>query len=345
MNFDALVFIGRFQPFHVGHAFVVEQAFTRTNHVIVLVGSSNRPRSFKNPFTFEERHDMIERSVVRNKEQRLTILPLPDAIYNEQLWLQSAQKAVFSVVNAGSKIGLIGHNKDDSSYYLKLFPLWGYCEVPNFENLSATPIRKAFFGQSFADFLASYSQKLSEPVRVFLSKFKQTDHYQTIIQEQTYLKNYQAQFASLPYPPIFCTVDALVVQAGHILLIRRGGEYGKGLLALAGGFVDASETLQTAVVRELLEETGLDLSTHTPKAQKVFDEPSRSLRGRTISTVFVYESTGDTLPTLKAGDDASEAIWLPLAKLDGRALFEDHYGIICNLLGVSECVSVPSFKF
>ena len=333
MSFDALVFIGRFQPFHKGHQFVVEQAFAHTNHLILLIGSSNRPSSFKNPFDFDERKQMIEQSVSLTDGQQLTILPLPDAIYNEQLWLQSAQRAVFSVTKPDDKIGLIGHTKDDSSYYLRLFPTWGYCEVENFANLSATPIRQAFFEQEFGVFLAWHQDNLPKSVQMFLDKFRQSKHYNAIVQEQAYLKNYQAQFAHLPYPPIFQTVDAVVVQAGH--MIERGGDYGKGLLALAGGFVDVSESLQTAVVRELQEETGLDLSAHIAKAQRVFDTPNRSMRGRTISTVFLYELTGDKLPALKAGDDASQAIWLPLGLLDGKVLFEDHYGIICAMLGIS----------
>lgn len=333
MQFDSLVFIGRFQPFHQGHAFVVEQAFAHTNHVIVLIGSSNRPRSFKNPFTFEERSDIIKASISLKDGQRLTCLPLPDAIYNEQLWLQNAQKAVFSVTPPNAKIGLIGHSKDDSSYYLKLFPTWGYCEVPNFENLSATPIRKSFFAKPFDEFLQEWQGVLSKPVQDFLQTFKDSQAHTAIKQEQVHIDKYKADFANLPYPPIFCTVDALVVQAGHILLIRRGSEYGKGQLALAGGFVDAGESLQTAVVREVLEETGLDLTAHQPKAERVFDEPSRSARGRTISTVFLYELTGEGLPDVKAGDDASEAMWLPLGRLDGKELFEDHYGIICAMLG------------
>lgn len=334
MKFDSLVFIGRFQPFHVGHAFVVSQAFEYTNHVIVLIGSSNRPRSFKNPFSFEERRTMIEACVVPKSGQTLTCLPLPDAIYNEQRWLQMTQRAVFEVTQA-QNIGLIGHDKDDSSYYLRLFPTWGYCEVANFDNLSATPIRKDFFAHDFDEFLTIWQDKLLLPVQAFLADFRRTVAYEYLVKEQTYLADYKAAFDDLAYPPIFQTVDALIVQAGHILLIRRGEGYGAGLLALAGGFVNAGEALQQAVVREVLEETGLDLSKHTPKTQRLFDDPKRSLRGHTITQVFLYELTDERLPMLVAGDDADEAIWLPLGKLDGTELFEDHYGIICAMLGVT----------
>jgi len=58
-KFDYLVFIGRFQPFHHGHAKVIETALENAEHVIVLIGSSNRARDWYNPFTYEERASII----------------------------------------------------------------------------------------------------------------------------------------------------------------------------------------------------------------------------------------------------------------------------------------------
>src|SRR5277367_4783285 len=53
------VFIGRFSPFHNGHAEVLKRALETSNLVLVLVGSSGNARTTKNPFTFEEREAMI----------------------------------------------------------------------------------------------------------------------------------------------------------------------------------------------------------------------------------------------------------------------------------------------
>ncbi|MDO4426952.1 MAG: bifunctional nicotinamide-nucleotide adenylyltransferase/Nudix hydroxylase [Moraxella sp.] len=328
-EFDHLVFIGRFQPFHVGHLFVVNEAFSRTDHVILLIGSANCPRSLKNPFSFFEREAYIKNAVTLEAGKTLTCLPLLDTLYNDHLWLQHAQKQVASVTKKGERIGIIGHDKDDSSYYLKLFPTWEFCAVPSHEGLSATPIRQAFFndGIIMADKLPSSSVD-------FLTAFLQTEAYQHLKAEQAFIERYQASFSALPYPPTFFTVDALVVQAGHILVVRRGGEYGRGLLALAGGFVDTKETTAAAVVRELKEESGLDVAGQTPAAVEVFDAPSRSLRGRTVTTVFLYELTGEGLPEVAGGDDASEAFWLPVGELAGDDFFEDHYSIIVKMLGI-----------
>lgn len=48
-EFDFLVFIGRFQPFHKGHAKVLRQALESASQVIILAGSAHQPRSTRNP--------------------------------------------------------------------------------------------------------------------------------------------------------------------------------------------------------------------------------------------------------------------------------------------------------
>lgn len=393
--FDVLVFIGRFQPFHWGHKAVVDQAFMLASHVVVLIGSANRPRSIKNPFSFDERKAVIEQTCPPPTGKQLTCLPVDDVLYNDALWLQKVQQALAKICNftqnSGIKnIAIIGHNKDDSSYYLRLFPQWAYYEMDNIANLSATPIRRAYFDETFNpdcllgngvldnDLLnngllnnvgiddninasdirlnnlntsnlntgnpntgnlnvdgVSLSALLPPASLALMKNFYHTPAYQALVAEQRYLRDYLALFDNLPYPPIFQTADSLVVQAGHILVVRRGGEYGKGLLALPGGFVNSNETLQACAVRELKEETGLDIGAIRPKEQRTFDKPDRSPRGRTITTVFLYQLTGDKLPALTAGDDAETAFWLPLGALDGKLFFEDHYGIVCCLLGLS----------
>jgi bifunctional NMN adenylyltransferase/nudix hydrolase len=56
---DVSVYIGRFNPFHRGHAYVLEEALKTSKLVIVLVGSAGQARTPKNPFTFTERKEMI----------------------------------------------------------------------------------------------------------------------------------------------------------------------------------------------------------------------------------------------------------------------------------------------
>lgn len=328
-EFEYLVFIGRFQPFHRGHEFVVREALKRAKTVLILIGSANCPRTIKNPFSFDERESMILGAFDDGGVSgRIMCLPLDDELYNDQKWLFEVQRLIYQVADESDKVGVVGYHKDKSSYYLSLFPTLGSVNLPNHENLSATPIRKRYFKDGQID------ECLPDNVAVFLQKFKDSKDYQTLQKEYQHVLAYQKAWQHAPYPPVFVTADALVVQNGHVLLIERGGEYGCGMYALAGGFLDQEETLFECALRELYEETGLTVPPSALKSQHTFDAPKRSSRGRTITTVFYFELSGDTLPVLKAGDDASRAFWLPLGKLDGSHMFEDHYDVIKKMLGL-----------
>jgi len=122
------------------------------------------------------------------------------------------------------------------------------------------------------------------------------------------------------------TVDALVFAGTkpdlHALLIQRGNEPFKGQWALPGGFVDMDETLYDAVVRELNEETGLDIV--DLKQLHTFGNPGRDPRGRNITTVFITHIPAPVEP--KAGDDAAKAQWFSVAELPPLAF--DHDDVI-----------------
>ena len=129
------------------------------------------------------------------------------------------------------------------------------------------------------------------------------------------------------YPRAAVTVDCLVYRqknsAKEILLIQRKNEPFKDMWALPGGFIEMDETLKEAAVRELREETGLNLTRleqfHT------FDSVDRDPRHRTISTVFIGKPDNDS-GMLKASSDASEVKWFSLENLPVLAF--DHNDII-----------------
>ena len=60
------IVLGRFQPFHNGHAYLVEQALARFEKVTIAVGSAQDEWTVDNPFSFEERKDMIQQWVAKN---------------------------------------------------------------------------------------------------------------------------------------------------------------------------------------------------------------------------------------------------------------------------------------
>ncbi len=347
-EFDFLVFIGRFQPFHKGHLSVIEAGLRRANQIIVLCGSAHQPRSIRNPWVVSERMDMIRGSLPEVDQERLIMSPLMDSPYNDELWVRNVQATVRGLVTAHHKvphrppkIGLIGHSKDHTSYYLKLFPQWKSVNAEDFNQLSATPIRVQYFSEAGIDYLNSEQAKreLPENVLRFLHSFQTGSEYKAIQDEHRFVETYKSAWRNAPYPPTFVTVDAVVVQSGHVLMVERNARPGKGLLALPGGFVDQGEKLVSACLRELREETRLKVPVPvlkgSIKASDVFDDPYRSVRGRTITHAFYIELNPDrVLPKVKGGDDARHAMWVPLAELEPSNIFEDHYFIIQHLTGM-----------
>ena len=93
------VYIGRFQPFHRGHLAVVEKGLELAERVTIVDGSASAAPNIRNPWTFEEREQMI-RGALTVKERaaeaatlasRLRIVPLRDYFYNENAWIADVQ--------------------------------------------------------------------------------------------------------------------------------------------------------------------------------------------------------------------------------------------------------------
>lgn len=335
-KYDAIVFIGRFQPLHNAHVEIIRKAAELADKVIVVVGSANQPRTFKNPFSYGEREYLIQDTYEFGKP--LIVASNYDTIYNDDAWAVRVQNIVAKHTTENSKVAIIGHKKDESSFYLDMFPQWELVEVELIEELSASQIRELYFRKDFnPNFIRGV---VPENVLKYLNKFSQTPDYQQILREIEFVEKYKSQYASFPYPPTFVTVDAVVIQSGHILMIRRRAEPGRSLLALPGGFLDASsdKSLEDAMIRELREETCLKVPGPVLRGNihevKVFDAIERSTRGRTITHAFCIKLPNGELPKVKSGTDAASAKWIPISKIDSSQCFEDHYEIINYFTGV-----------
>ena len=123
---------------------------------------------------------------------------------------------------------------------------------------------------------------------------------------------------------ITLTVDVIAIYGGGVVVIKR--DYFPPGLALPGGKVEEGESIEKALVRELKEETNLDII--SMKQFHTYSEPDRDPRGHYISTVFVCEASGE----LKAGSDAKNTRIIKLDEIDSlkdKFAF-DHYKILCD---------------
>lgn len=93
------VFIGRFQPFHIGHLSVVRAILASCEHLSIIVGSSDQARTPHNPWTYEERRGIIRETLAPSEWSHCTIVPLPDDA-SDEVWADH----LFQIVPSGSII-------------------------------------------------------------------------------------------------------------------------------------------------------------------------------------------------------------------------------------------------
>lgn len=340
MKYDYLVFIGRFQPFHFGHAEVIKKALSLSKKVIVLAGSANAARSLRNPFTLDERYTMIKKVF-----PEVIVRGIDDHTYNDSAWIKQVNEVVKDVILRGNgtfnpnglkdyKIGLIGCAKDHTSYYLKLFPNWESESVEFVDPINATAIRKMIFEENMQEFQLN-SIMHRDTVHWIMHEYAHSINFDRMKYMHEYIIDYHKQWGPGPH----LTADALVQVGGYILLVTRGAEYGQGLLAMPGGFKHMNENFLDAALRELREETRLKVPEPVLKGsivnQFLADHPNRSERGCIVSMVqHIVLENDTTLPKVKGSDDAAKAEWWNLADIEPQMFFEDHYHIIKKLTGI-----------
>jgi 8-oxo-dGTP diphosphatase len=110
---------------------------------------------------------------------------------------------------------------------------------------------------------------------------------------------------------------------GIVLIDRKNPPLG---LAIPGGFVEVGESVETAAVREMKEEVGLDVELGYMLG--VYSDPSRDPRFHTASVVFVGNARG----TPAAGSDAKEAAIYSLEELPLDHLVFDHRKILLDFM-------------
>lgn len=110
--------------------------------------------------------------------------------------------------------------------------------------------------------------------------------------------------------PSAATAAFIVNGRGELLVERRGKEPAKGTLDLPGGFADQGETAEEGVMREVKEETGLEVT----RAEYLFSIPNiylySGMNVHTLDFFFRCDVPADAVP--QAADDAAECFWMPL---------------------------------
>ncbi len=124
------------------------------------------------------------------------------------------------------------------------------------------------------------------------------------------------------------TVDAVILcDNNSIILIKRKNSPYEGFWALPGGFVEYGETVEAAVLREVNEETGLEIDLN--EISGVYSDPNRDPRGHVITICFTAMKTRGNL---KPNTDAIEVNCFKLGDIFKLNLAFDHKKIIIDAL-------------
>lgn len=349
-QFDKAVVIGRFQPFHNGHAAMVRKALEEAKIVYILLGSAYAYPNVLNPLTARERQTMIFSWLNANfpieDVVRVQFEHIPDYLYNEEKWKTSVRTAIRET--KGDKIAIYGYEKDAGSYWLKAFG-WTHVPVPpvqvNGKDLSATDLRPIIFNHKNG-WDKQLLRFVPQTTVNYIDKWMMEDTFWRLFYEYEKWESELEKFKNYPYPEALncCTGDSVVVCNNHLLVIRRKFAPGKDALALPGGHKNANETFLDCAIRELLEEVRIKVPEKVIRGSirnsMLFDHPKRSVHFSkpTVAQYIKLEPNNDgSLPRIMGGsDDALEAFWMPMheVKQNRGEFFDDHYQIIVAFTGL-----------
>jgi bifunctional NMN adenylyltransferase/nudix hydrolase len=179
------VFFGRFAPAHIGHVANMKYCKENYDETIVFIGSANKRRSLKNPFPVA----MIMR-MIKSINPNAIVKPINDYIYNDNKWITQAEDVCYTLFDREEcEFTVVGHHKDESSYYLDIFPTWKVHETPVYANgISATEIRNVIFNNIDAFSLREYLNKVttSEITDMIINEYIDTELFDNLIEEKAY---------------------------------------------------------------------------------------------------------------------------------------------------------------
>ena len=317
------IFIGRFQPVHHGHIHALGVAASQVNKLYIFIGSANQCRSIKNPWTFEERKQMLALKLHSERITNYEIIPLNDYRYSDTQWMSDV-RATIEPYNMGSPI-LFGHMKEGNDY-LKWFPELKFKSIEAQYSINATQIRTEMF-------------ETEDPLMP-----------ETVRGDYAFYQKEKQLFKDYPFPETlnFNCSDAILECQGHVLLIQRKFSPGRGAWALPGGFRNQRETFLDCAIRELIEETNVRVPEKVLRGSivktELFDDPRRSF-GIPRNTMAVYMRISPnpdySLPRANGADDAALCKWVPLTDaLNNIEMYDDHKDIISKVTGV---MPMPAF--
>lgn len=349
------VCVGRFQPVHSGHLQLIEYGLSQADQLLLVVGSAFRAPTPRNPFSWTTRAAMLEQALAdRIDLSRVRIVPIRD-YFNIDRWANELVRLVQdfhqSSGKQNSEVKLLIDSAEAAVLQHPVISTWQYDRRPKFGAINSAFIRDHLFQSTGstnpqmnvgarAEPLQTLEEHLDKSTLEFLRQWLNGEQFHELSQEWHHLQQYRQAWNMAPYPPIFVTADCVVRCQERVLLVQRARIPGKGLWALPGGFIEPDELILNSALRELREETNLEIENselrQVVQSSIVCDHPLRSERGRVITHAFLFDLGNRQLPSVTAADDAMQATWVEidqLTKMEDQ-FHDDHFMILDRFLGL-----------
>lgn len=300
------LFIGRCQPVHKGHLELLKKSIEDNDKTLILLGSMGKLPDYKNPFPYETRASLLE-LILEDEgipKESYSIQGIKDYFHDSQ-WIDDVMGRVLPLQEDPSKVTLYCGDKD-AEFYASNFVF--NIKPETFENdITATAVRANYYrGYITVRLLPKQTIKL-------LEEFQETEEYQRLKKEHfsSVTSSNQAHAKHAFGNPIEPVAHAVVYWKGNILLVKRKGPRGAGQWALPGGYINYTETTRDAALRELLEETDVDLKKlESIELAMSLEEHLNGLSTRTIGVNYLFGVKDTEEVEAIAGDDAEEICWV-----------------------------------
>jgi nicotinamide-nucleotide adenylyltransferase len=86
------LYVGRFQPFHLGHLKAIKEVLKDVEEIVIVIGGAQYSHNIANPFTAGERLVMIRKALEQNEIgcSRTWIIPVPD-VHLHMMWVSAVE--------------------------------------------------------------------------------------------------------------------------------------------------------------------------------------------------------------------------------------------------------------
>ncbi len=333
----------RAQPPHRGHFWLIREALARGERLAIVLGSCIQARTPRNPFTQAERVAMIRLGLRADELERIDFIGVRD-YYDNRRWAADVRSQVTRLGADGRQVVLVGHEKDQTSRYLRLFEGWDLLTLPREMEADATTIRNAILSSpQTAIGLLAVEDLLHPSILEYLKVHTTRPEWKQIRIEKSLHDAEEKKWGPMPYTRFTLCADCIVTWGSDVLLIRRGPGTGEGLLAMPGGHVEAGEVTYEAALRELTEEVGIGLMPaefdHALTGKAFFEAPGRSQRpGRIVSMAYRFDIRSAKRPVVETLSNEATPGWYAIASLPDLEdqFFEDHFMALDHFLSLTK---------